>query len=183
MTPSQNNTQRRVSIARTSHKRPFTGTFAINLDSPSVQKKHLQKYTHRHRRRTPTTPHTDRRTTVATLTVTHRHKLRLDMKSRPRGQQTGVEVRISSLLVLRGTLKGFFRPWWWTMHLMDTSLSNPEWKSSVLVTMAVPSPWLSVVMTGGPSVRLSPPTSQVMSAGGRDRAVQLASVSPDAEVT
>lgn len=69
------------------------------------------------------------------------------------------------------------------MHLMDMSLSKPEWKSSVLVTMVVPLPWLSVDMTGGPSVRLSPPTFQVMSAGGRDRVVQLASVSPDAEVT
>lgn len=69
------------------------------------------------------------------------------------------------------------------MHLIDTSLSKLEGKSSVLITMVVPSPWLSADIMGGPKVRLSPPTSQVMSAGGRDWAEQLASVSPDAEVT
>lgn len=36
---------------------------------------------------------------------------------------------------------------------------------------------------GGPSVRLSPPKSHVISAAGRDWAVQLASVYPEEEVT
>lgn len=34
-------------------------------DLPSVQMKHLQRHTHRHRRRTAATPHTDSRMTMA----------------------------------------------------------------------------------------------------------------------
>lgn len=36
---------------------------------------------------------------------------------------------------------------------------------------------------GGPSVRLSPPTFHMISAAGRDWAVQLASVTPEGEAT
>lgn len=38
-----------------------------------VQTKHLQRHTQRHRRRTATTPHTEKRTTVAGLTAAQKH--------------------------------------------------------------------------------------------------------------
>lgn len=45
----------------------------IFLDSPSVQMKHLQRHTHKHKRRTAATPHTEMRITMAGPTVAHKH--------------------------------------------------------------------------------------------------------------
>ena len=69
------------------------------------------------------------------------------------------------------------------MHLTDTSLSSADWKSKVLVTIVVPSPCSKADEMGGPRVLLSTPTSHVISAGGRDWAVQFASVTPGEDVT
>jgi len=69
------------------------------------------------------------------------------------------------------------------MHFKDRSLSSADWKNSVLVTTVVPSPWSKAEAMAGPSVRLSPPTFHVISAAGRDWAVQFASVTPEDEVT
>lgn len=63
---------------------------------------------------------------------------------------------------------GFSKPWCRTMHLTDCSLSSPDWKIIVLVTVVVPSPCSYRDKMGGPSVWLSPPVSHVMYAAGRD---------------